>query len=100
MFQNPSEERRGTDWHGSQGMIEADFDRIAGLPAEPWDLAQRYYDRLLEQVPKPCRSALDVGCGTGTFTRLLAARSERVLGIDLSTQMIRVAIARSTDLAN
>jgi len=31
------------------------------------------------------------GCGTGTFSRLLADRSEHVLALDLSPQMIQIA---------
>jgi ubiquinone/menaquinone biosynthesis C-methylase UbiE len=39
----------------------------------------------------PARQALDVGCGTGAILQRLQARCQRVVGIDLSAQMLRVA---------
>lgn len=44
-------------------------------------------DAVLEGVAPPVR-ALDVGCGTGISTRLLAARGARVIGIDPSHDML------------
>src|SRR5256885_4715854 len=55
---------------------------------------------LLEQVPACCADALDIGCGTGQFARLLASRAEHVLALDLSPQMIRLARERSTAFAS
>lgn len=46
-------------------------------------------------IPKGCRDILEIGCGTGEFSRLLAGRAERVLALDLSPQMIRLARERS-----
>jgi len=43
---------------------------------------------------------LEIGCGTGEFSRLLAARAEKVLAVDLSPQMIRLARERSRLHAN
>jgi SAM-dependent methyltransferase len=43
---------------------------------------------------------LDIGCGTGGFSRLLAQRSQHVLALDLSPQMIRIAQERSTRFSN
>ncbi len=75
--------------------IRADFDRIATLSAEAWDHNAHYHRRLTGHVPEQCRRVLEIGCGTGTFSRLLARRAERVLAIDLSPQMIRLARERS-----
>jgi ubiquinone/menaquinone biosynthesis C-methylase UbiE len=80
--------------------VRADFDRIALLPDEGWDNNARYHRYLLNQIPARCGRALEVGCGTGEFTRLLAARSGRVLAVDLSPHMIRVARGRSKLQAN
>ena len=44
--------------------------------------------------------ALDIGCGTGAFARLLAERADRVLGLDLSPHMIRLARERSRQYSN
>lgn len=77
--------------------IQAEFDRIALVEApDGWNHNDHYHSFLLQHVPAHCRAALDVGCGTGVFTRLLAQRSERVLALDLSPEMLRIARQRST----
>jgi SAM-dependent methyltransferase len=75
--------------------IQADFDRIALFSTDGWNRNSHYYDFLLRQIPPGCQQALEIGCGTGSFSRLLAQRSDRVLALDLSPQMIRLARDRS-----
>lgn len=75
--------------------ILSDFDRIALLPDGGWNHNAHYHGYLLRHVPARCRRALEIGCGTGRFSRLLAARAESVLALDLSPQMIRLARERS-----
>jgi ubiquinone/menaquinone biosynthesis C-methylase UbiE len=85
----------------STSVIRAEFDRIARLTAdEKWSQNPPYHDLLLQYVPRDCRRALEIGCGTGAFSRLLAGRSEHVLALDLSPEMIRTARARSAEFAN
>lgn len=77
-----------------------DFDRIALLTEQhggPPDIYQRY---LLHHIPSRCGRTLEIGCGTGTFTRLLASRSQSVVAVDLSPQMIRLAEQQSVDHSN
>lgn len=77
-------------------MIQADFDRIAALStSEGWDHNSHYHPFLLKHLPHRIEIALDIGCGTGMFSRQLAHRSQNVLGLDLSPEMIRVAKSRS-----
>jgi 2-polyprenyl-3-methyl-5-hydroxy-6-metoxy-1,4-benzoquinol methylase len=45
--------------------------------------------------PRPGSSALDVGCGVGRWTRLLAARGALVTGVDLSPTMVAQAERRA-----
>jgi trans-aconitate methyltransferase len=80
--------------------VRSDFDRIALLTHEGWDANAHYHDRLLAELPPRVGESLDLGCGIGAFTRRLAARSERVLGIDLSPNMIRLARERSAAQVN
>jgi SAM-dependent methyltransferase len=80
--------------------IQVDFDRIALLSGEGWDHNSHYHGFLLAHVPSRCTEALDIGCGTGAFTRLLAERADHVLGLDLSPQMIRLARERSRQHPN
>ena len=43
-----------------------------------------YHRHLTRHIPTRINRALDVGCGTGTFTRVLADRATRVDAIDLA----------------
>ena len=80
--------------------IQSDFDEIALLSTEDFNHNAYYHDFLLKQVPTDCQNALEIGCGTGLFSRHLATVSQQVLAVDLSPQMIRVAKAGLTIPAN
>ena len=81
--------------------IQADFDRIAlAESVERWNHNNHYHDFLLRHAPPHCGDALEVGCGTGDFARLLAQRVDRVLALDLSAEMLRLARERSTAYPN
>ena len=80
--------------------VEADFDRLALLDEEGWSANKHYHEVLLRYVPQGCEKALEIGCGTGSFARLLAARCKRVVAIDLSAEMIRVAQERASQTEN
>ncbi len=77
--------------------IAADFDRLAS--AKPsnkprWDHNNHYYKRMIQAIPPELpRSApaLDIGCGTGELCRLLTARFDKVIGIDLSEGQLKMA---------
>lgn len=77
--------------------VQEDFDRIALLHSSVWDTNSHYHSFLLKHIPDHCATALDIGCGTGEFARLLSGRSERVLALDFSPMMIQVARERSAD---
>lgn len=81
-------------------VIQADFDRLAPFDTEAWSHNSHYHAYLLRHVPPRCEASLDIGCGTGAFTRLLARRSAHVLGLDLSPEMIEVARSRSAGYSN
>jgi len=78
--------------------FRADFDRIALLSNDDAaDHNLRYLNFLLQHLPPRCAHALEIGCGTGTFSRLLAQRAEHVLALDFSPNMIGLAEARSQE---
>jgi SAM-dependent methyltransferase len=80
--------------------VREDFDRIALLSDGSWNHNTHYYRFLLRHVPAVCGACLDLGCGTGAFSRLLAERCEWVLGLDLSPQAIQLARERSGGFHN
>jgi ubiquinone/menaquinone biosynthesis C-methylase UbiE len=81
-------------------IVQADFDRIALLSQDGWGHNRHYHCFVLEHIPASCEAALDVGCGTGAFSRLLAKRSDSVVALDLSPRMIEIAKERSKPYSN
>ena len=80
--------------------IQKDFDRIALVSEDGAAHNDHYHNFLLRHLPSNCHDMLEIGCGTGGFARRLAERSQHVLGLDLSPEMIRIARERSTRFPN
>ncbi len=76
--------------------IRNDFDRLALLEQQRWDHNNHYYSFLLNQLPSSGQKVLEIGCGTGEFSRILAARGWQVCAIDLSPNMIELARSQSS----
>ncbi len=79
------------------------FDRLYTETPDPWGFlvpAFRYqrlkYMKLLAMLPaRPYARALDVGCGLGQFTRMLAPYVDEMVGLELS----QVAVEQATRLS-
>lgn len=80
--------------------IRHDFDRIALYDREMWNHNNHYHSFLLKQLPNKGKIALDIGCGTGEFSHLLAQRFEKVIALDLSPNTIQIARQRSQNYPN
>ena len=82
--------------------IREEFDRIALLAEQHGGggAGDVYYDYLVRHLPPRVGDALEIGCGGGAFTRLLASRAQSVVALDLSPEMIRLAKARSAGYPN
>lgn len=69
-----------------------------------WDAAsQDELDRVLARILARMDTTLpmvDVGCGNGRFSRLLAAHFPRVLGVDISSHAVERARAESSGAGN
>ncbi len=69
-----------------------DFNNIAEIATNrKWDHNKQYHKFLMKNAPKYCGAALDIGCGSGDFSRILAHKSKLVIGIDLSPEMVKLA---------
>jgi SAM-dependent methyltransferase len=55
---------------------------------------RQLFDRWIPKA-NDASSALDIGCGTGLHTGWLASRGYRVVGLDVSREMIRMAMRKS-----
>ncbi|HEV7374510.1 MAG TPA: class I SAM-dependent methyltransferase, partial [Pyrinomonadaceae bacterium] len=80
--------------------VREDFNRIASLTAHEAEAHVSYSNYLLRHVPVDCNRVLEIGCGFGAFTRLIAGRARHVTAVDLSPQMIEVARKRSAGYSN
>jgi SAM-dependent methyltransferase len=68
-----------------------------------WAQGERDLDQLLAQLDLRVErgdAVLDIGCGVGRLTRVLAARAARVHGLDISAEMIERARAHHGSLSN
>jgi SAM-dependent methyltransferase len=86
--------------NASMHQIRDEFDRIALLTERHGSVSDIYHHYLIRHLPPHFETALEIGCGTGEFTRLLAARAKSVVALDLSTQMIRLAKSQSANYQN
>lgn len=57
-----------------------------------------FYTRLFDASSIPVRLVLDLGCGTGTITRLLAERGYEMIGVDASAEMLAAAVEKCAEL--
>ena len=54
-----------------------------------------FYDAILQKENVRPRSAIDLACGTGSVALLLAQQHDRVIGVDMSEEMLTVAQQRA-----
>jgi SAM-dependent methyltransferase len=73
----------------SFGPVAAVYDEL--MHAVPYKMWLQYYESLLSQQRAEPATYLDVCCGTGLIAEMLAEKGAHVVGIDLSTEMIREA---------
>jgi SAM-dependent methyltransferase len=73
------------------------YDRWYETPRGRW-IGQREVALLLGELqPRPGESLLDVGCGTGFFTRALASTmAGTVIGVDINAEWVEYARRRNT----
>ena len=56
-----------------------------------------YYEILAQEGLKP-RTAMDLACGTGSVTAILAKKGLQVIGVDMSEEMLTVASQKACDM--
>lgn len=70
------------------------FDAVPDHGLRDADTRAAWARLLAGWIPAGSRSVLDVGCGTGTLSLLLAADGHRVTGVDLAPRMVAEARAK------
>ena len=72
------------------------YDRLTN--DVPYDKVVDFYFQILERENIRPRTAVDLACGTGSVTRLLAQKGLSVIGVDMSEDMLTVAADKCCDL--
>ena len=66
----------------------------------PWSHNDHFHSWIVANLPEPCRTALDVGCGRGELVAALAPHVGRVVGNDADSAMREQAARRCAGLPN
>jgi predicted TPR repeat methyltransferase len=82
------------------------FERLYAASPDPWGYCtsdyerKKYADTLAALPSRHLGAVLEVGCSIGVFTRQLARRCERLVGLDFSANAIALARERVDELPN
>ena len=72
----------------SYGPLAERYDRLTS--DVPYEAFCDYYETALKRCGRAVRTVLDLGCGTGTLSLLLARRGYELIGVDASADMLSV----------
>jgi len=76
------------------------YDATAGIYDRRYEEIQhKKYEFVTKHMPPRAGRVLDLGCGTGMFLGELSKRSELVVGVDASVEMLKVAQKRAKGAA-
>ena len=78
--------------------LAVSYDRLTN--DVPYDQVVEFYFQILGAENVKPRTAVDLACGTGSVTRLLAEKGLSVIGVDMSEDMLTVAMDKCGDLSN
>ena len=78
--------------------LAASYDRLTN--DVDYEATVDFYYEILKQEGLHPRTAVDLACGTGSVTAILAKRGLRVIGVDLSEEMLTVAQQKAWELEN
>lgn len=75
--------------------LASSYDRLTA--DVDYEAIVAFYHQILEKEGITPKSAIDLACGTGSVALLLAKRYDRVLGVDMSEEMLTVALQRAME---
>ncbi len=80
----------------SYGFLAGSYDDLTGdVPYEAW---ADFLERNFCTARCPVHTVLDLACGTGSLTRILAERGYEMIGVDQSGDMLAEAMDKCADL--
>ena len=83
---------------GAYEALAVSYDRLTN--DVDYEATVAFYNAILEREGLCPRTAVDLACGTGSVAVLLAKQGLRVTGVDMSEEMLTVAMDKSMDLEN
>ncbi len=73
--------------------LAASYDRLTN--DVDYEATVAFYEEILHQERLKPRTAVDLACGTGSVTAILARKGLQVIGVDLSEEMLTVACQKA-----
>ena len=78
--------------------LAASYDRLTN--DVDYEATVEFYKQILEREGLKPRTVLDLACGTGSVTKILAEMGFSVTGVDMSEEMLTEAFVKVQDLPN
>lgn len=81
---------------GAYEALAASYDRLTN--DVDYEATVEFYQQILDREGLKPRTAVDLACGTGSVTAILARKGLEVLGVDLSEEMLTQAVQKVQDM--
>ena len=81
---------------GAYEALAASYDRLTN--DVDYEATVEFYMQILEREGVKPRTVVDLACGTGSVTEILARKGYSVLGVDMSEEMLTVAAMKTQDI--
>ena len=78
--------------------LAASYDRLTN--DVDYKAIVAFYEEIIRREGVAPRTAVDLACGTGSVTALLAEKGIPVIGVDMSEDMLTVAMQKTQDMKN
>ena len=82
---------------GAYEALAVSYDRLTN--DVDYEATVAFYQRILDLEGLRPRTAVDLACGTGSVTALLARKGLEVIGVDMSEEMLTVAQQKAAQLS-
>lgn len=83
---------------GAYEALAVSYDRLTN--DVDYEATVAFYNEILKREGLKPRTAVDLACGTGSVTAILARQGLKVTGVDMSEEMLTVAWEKSMELEN